>query len=383
MNKIGILTFHRSINYGVFLQSYSLAKKIHEVTGYEVEIIDYQRLSKSRHYQLQILISTDVSLLGPYRNYKRYFAFKNSLTRLPLSSKTIITNNESELQDAIKGKYDILISGSDAVFNFTKTELPNAYWLHGFENVKKMSYAASAHGMDFDSIPLEDYRKIDMLLKDFSYIGVRDEETLNMIKKANSSLKIHRNCDPTVFLDLKGYTTQLDKVLYEKYKIPKDKKMIGIMVYDRNLGRRIKKRYGKNYLLVSIYRSNPYADVYLYDLDPFEWSCIFSKFDLLITKYFHGTLLSFKNNTPTITIDYSKNVDKYATKLKDLLTRFGLSECFFTKERLIKENSYDAMFEIADEILKNPDHLKHKIVNSLHKELKYSESFFNALLNEL
>lgn len=383
MKRIGILTFHRSINYGAFLQAYSLAKKIHEITGCKAEIIDYEKASKNKGYKRSIVVSTDLSILGPYRNYKRYLAFKEGLKRLPLSSETLITDDYGLLQKKLEGKYDILITGSDAIFNYNSLKLPNPYWLDGFNGVEKMSYAASAHGMDFDSISSSDYAIMSKLLDSFNYIGARDEETIKMIKKANSGLTVYRNCDPSVFLNISQYNSNLEAKIHSKYKLPTDKKLIGLMVYDRELGKRIRERYGDKYLLVSIYRNNPYADIYLYDLDPFEWSHVFSKFELLITKYFHGTLFSLKNTTPTISIDYTKNVDKYNTKLKDLLTRLGLSECYFMKKSLTTDNDYDQLFDATDRMLTNPSDIKHKILMSLSEEAKYSDTFFEYLSKRL
>ena len=40
----------------------------------------------------------------------------------------------------INGKYDILISGSDAVWNFSKRGIPNPYFLIGCESSTLMSY---------------------------------------------------------------------------------------------------------------------------------------------------------------------------------------------------------------------------------------------------
>lgn len=378
MKKIGILTYHRSINYGAFIQSYSLSKKIYELTGIKAEVIDYEPATKHNSYLKGIVVSTDLSLLGPFRNYKRYKAFQDSIKKLPLSPETIITNDANLLTNSINGKYDILITGSDAVFNYNGIGLPNPYWLHGFNDVVKMSYAASAHGMDFDKISSTDYITINNLLKDFSYIGVRDEETMKLVKKANKELPCYRNCDPTVFLDINGYTTNLENKL-NKYNIPTGKKLLGVMVYDRELGKKIKEKYGDEYILVSLYRNNPYTDIYLYDLNPFEWSQVFSRFELLITKYFHGTLLSLNNTTPVISIDYSKNVEKYQTKLKDLLYRLGLKECYFTRSQLETENGYEELFNTIDKVLKNSSDFKHKIINGFVEEIKYSESFFSNL----
>lgn len=39
--NIGILTFHRPINYGAFLQSFSLSSHLAKEPNFNVEIIDY------------------------------------------------------------------------------------------------------------------------------------------------------------------------------------------------------------------------------------------------------------------------------------------------------------------------------------------------------
>ena len=42
--RIGILTFHKAINYGAYLQAFSLSSKLREqFLSDEVEIIDYEK----------------------------------------------------------------------------------------------------------------------------------------------------------------------------------------------------------------------------------------------------------------------------------------------------------------------------------------------------
>ena len=38
--RIGILTFHRALNYGAFLQAYALRRVMSEM-GHQVEVVDY------------------------------------------------------------------------------------------------------------------------------------------------------------------------------------------------------------------------------------------------------------------------------------------------------------------------------------------------------
>ena len=42
MKKIGIMTMHRIINYGSYLQAYALKKLIENISDAKVEFIDYE-----------------------------------------------------------------------------------------------------------------------------------------------------------------------------------------------------------------------------------------------------------------------------------------------------------------------------------------------------
>lgn len=47
MKKVGILTYHRSINYGAMLQAYALRYTIQKL-GYKVEVIDYGKIGQEK-----------------------------------------------------------------------------------------------------------------------------------------------------------------------------------------------------------------------------------------------------------------------------------------------------------------------------------------------
>ena len=51
--RIGILTFHKSINYGSVLQAYALSKTLKDA-GYSVEIIDYEPQRYEEIYSLYL-----------------------------------------------------------------------------------------------------------------------------------------------------------------------------------------------------------------------------------------------------------------------------------------------------------------------------------------
>ena len=56
MKKIGILTFHKAINYGAYLQAFSLSERLKkEFSDCHVEIIDYiPQKEKKKIYIKQI-----------------------------------------------------------------------------------------------------------------------------------------------------------------------------------------------------------------------------------------------------------------------------------------------------------------------------------------
>ena len=73
MNKVGILTFSNSYNYGAALQAYALKTVIDEL-GYEASIIDYTIKSDFSQYDPAIfssgLIFAPVKIKDYFKNVK-------------------------------------------------------------------------------------------------------------------------------------------------------------------------------------------------------------------------------------------------------------------------------------------------------------------------
>ena len=68
-NKIGLITFHRSTNFGSCLQAFALYKKI-EMMGYQCEIIDYRCPAIEARENLTV---PRISLFKPKSIYRRLF----------------------------------------------------------------------------------------------------------------------------------------------------------------------------------------------------------------------------------------------------------------------------------------------------------------------
>lgn len=382
MKRIGILTFHKTINYGAFLQCYSLSKKLQEsFPNYKIEVIDYVRfkaISKPIFNILKITLKKGIGNL--YTEYVKYYKFRKSIKTLPLSDKKIISNDYKKAFNYMKNRYDAIIVGSDAIFNINQAEtgFPNAFLLNDNFNCPKLSYAASAHGMYYEDFSLEQLTYCKESFDDFSYIGVRDKNTEQFIKYCNSNLNVEHNCDPTVFLDMNFETSDLYNKLIHKYNINLDKPIIALMLKNDEIARVIRERYGDKYTIITLFNNSKYADKYIYDLSPYEWAKIFSYAKLTFTEYFHGALLSLKNLTPTIIIDSSKYSGDYESKFKDLFcTRFKLDEFYYKVEDLDNQEILEKIFTISKIELDNPS--IERISEAIEKEANYYYDFETAL----
>ena len=126
--KIGILTFHRSINYGAYMQSLALSHEIKErFPSLEVEIIDYTSLAMEKNYKVRFKPKMIKDPLEFFRKIKRKKVFRDSLKYLPLSPEHIIEDDCDRVFEYIRGRYDCVVVGSDAVWNWIKRGFPNPY----------------------------------------------------------------------------------------------------------------------------------------------------------------------------------------------------------------------------------------------------------------
>lgn len=327
--KIGVLTFHRSFNYGAFAQCYSLITKLKEdFPNHEIEVIDYS--SKKAIDSYSVDIEKQKNKKTKQQLIERNKSFYKCQESLPLSKYHAVSDDYKETVEYLNENYDVIIVGSDAVWNWNTRGFPNLYFLKDFKGIK-FSYAASAHGLTYQNMSGEQKDYLNNAFSEFDYIGVRDETTSNMVHFVNDTIKTNFNCDPTMLLDVQKVPCDEQK-LKEKLiskGVDFSKPLIGIMA-GNSIGYEIKKRFGKKVQLIGVYQPNKYVDVYLNDLTPFEWIKVFSFFKLTITHFFHGTMLSLVNGIPVIPVEGISSFSAInKTKIKDLMERLKISDWRF------------------------------------------------------
>ena len=372
--RIGILTFHRARNYGAFLQCYSLVNRIQtDFPKHSIEVIDYSSANMIRYYEANeiekifekgssrintmILIAKRLvkAIIKPssfFNNIRTRYAqersFKGMADYLPLSDQQLISDDAEIFRNYLGNKYDVIVVGSDAVWNEHQTAFPNMYLLHDITNCYKLSYAASIYGMDYSKLGEENQRYVAQSLKNFSFIGVRDSETERYVLEClEGNVSPLHTCDPSIFLDLNALPVDM-KALKQKLVekgVRFDKPIVGMMC-SQWLAKKIRANLGDDYQYISIYTCNGYEDVYLDDLNPFEWARVFALFDATFTHYFHGTLFSIKNGTPTFCIEKDSGyTKKYETKIQDVLKRLGLFEQCYSLNGELDQKKWDVIKE--------------------------------------
>lgn len=370
--KIGILTYHRSINYGAFLQAYCLSKYVQKIVGdrADVEIIDYTSLSSSQIYNKSLFRGDDRASA-----WKKRIGFERSCFLLPLSRESLCSDDLSEVKDFLRRQnYDLIIVGSDEVWKVDGMRgFPTAYWLNfDIGNCERISYAVSARTA-FHKITSEKKRYMNESVKKFCYLGVRDQVTAELIRQI-SGKEPNLNCDPTFLIpfhyDKTAYREKLDK----RYRLEKKQKLIGIMIPDQKLIKKIKGKLGNQYKIVALYDSHKDADINMVGIGPFEWLKVIGCLDFLITDRFHGTVFAMKMGIPFLAIETYDT--KENSKLYYLLNSNGIDNHYMLYHN--GNTVYEEILVKLTQLMEQGDN--DKIQEALRKEREKSISFKKELL---
>lgn len=203
--RIGILTFHRALNYGAVLQCYALYQVLKEM-GHNIEVIDYRpsAIEKYRIFlsnleikkrkgcfnKLKYLISSSLSF---YQRKKVSTVFDNFL-RSNFQISPVVQD-----MNGIPQYYDVIILGSDQIWSKGICNgLDLVYWgQFKHTNTRLITYAASIgnHNIISDSelMCMKEY------IQSFDDISVREESLKKFLKQSfnvDSTLVI----DPTLLI---------------------------------------------------------------------------------------------------------------------------------------------------------------------------------------
>lgn len=193
------MTLSASDNCGSLLQTYAL-KKLLQTYG-DVEVINFSSESSHKLYDLPpVNFKTQISFLCPKKK-KKYIQFKKCKQAYEQFRRNYIEINCKELFSkdliTIKDKYDIVVAGSDQIWNVQMRDFDESFFL-GWTGKKKVAYAPSLGGTDIEIS--KNAKKLVLWLNEFDYLSVREEAGRKCLSKL--CLKtVTKVLDPTLLLN--------------------------------------------------------------------------------------------------------------------------------------------------------------------------------------
>lgn len=376
--RVGILTYHKSHNYGAYLQSYALTNYLNQINGIQAEIIDYNTFA-SELMSIKSIKFNWRQISSIWYNFKRYFVFSEAQKHLPTSDIHLVTDRIDRFSDFVDNQYDLIVVGSDEVWVLDGYRgFPNAYWLPNLKGTKKASYGASSRNA-IDSLDSKTIEAVKGYIKDFSYIGVRDAATYNLLNQIGEQPNLYMNCDPTFLYDFGADKNVGKKILLDKFKVNADKKVIGLMCGEPLLAKKIVDKFSNDIEIVSLY--DYYDGTKGYNpISPFQWVNVISALDGLITTFFHGMVFAIKSNVPFIVVEGRVLSSSDFSKNYDLLKRNGIERHYAQ----ISVSGVDSVVssnisEFINQILSN---CKVDFSDVVENERRYSESFIDWIVNQ-
>ena len=325
--KVGIMTMHRVINFGSFLQAYSL-KKVLESKNAEVTFVDYNH-GPIIEFNQNGTNNKKSQILRFIKKFKIKRLVDYKLMRMRYSD-TLAWYLDVDKHRTYNPSLDCLVVGSDEVFNCFQGNPNIGYTLDLFgknqTNSKRIiSYAASFGNTNIEKLEKANKKnEIADCLKNFNALSVRDENSLDVIKTLTNRDDVSLNVDPVFLSDFEN------ELMDNKVKTGK-KKYVAVYAYSGRIseeeGRLIQTFAKKNNLKV-ICVGYPQCFGKFVTGNPFEIVNYLVNSSFVITDTFHGAVFSIKYNLNFATVVRSDNDLSTGRgnkeKLSFLLKQFGL-----------------------------------------------------------
>ena len=312
--KIGILTFHRAINYGAVLQAYALQETLKQL-GHDPYVIDY-RQKKVENYDRRPFSQNDRWKLLKAGHLRGFILYNNR--------KIIIEERRNQfdnflhqffnLTDScnlqnVPSYFDAYIVGSDQVWNSRVCDgIDPVFWgrFHRDRKSKLFSYAASTSVKDLK----DNYNQGTIsYLHSFDAISVREEAVADYLNQFEG-ISAKTVLDPTLLADRHIWDQMTEG------KEPKEK-------YVLYFGARPCPHYPSvledkaNNLAQQLGCSTKKIEFGIDSPDEFVRKIKYASY--VVTSSFHGVAFSLIFNRPLLAVQYGDEQDaRYVNVLKTL-----------------------------------------------------------------
>lgn len=352
--KIGILTYHRTLNYGACLQALAI-RLLLEKMGHEVYYVDYWPDYHQRMYSI-FSWNTFVrkGLKGKISYIVRFFKkYKYKKERIDCFDKFHKTHTYPYCKPVIE-QYDAIIYGSDQIWRKQKDldDFNPWYFASNKKSAKKhISYSASMGKLPTESI---DIIKIKNFAANFDSISVREQDLCDFLIKLGYKDTV-QTVDPTLLLGMDIWR----KMLPSK---PKDCKKYVLVyalwdnIFDMDQVSKFAKNIDCEVRVIRGEATTPNSYYNITSADPFEFLSLISNAEYVFPSSFHGTVFSI-----IFEKQFYASIQVNSSRITSLLDLAGLSNRFLPPLSVIPENPKNIDYSIV----------KNKLKNSIELSLNY------------
>ncbi|MDO4586913.1 MAG: polysaccharide pyruvyl transferase family protein [Planctomycetia bacterium] len=351
MNRIALLTFTNSDNYGALLQAYALQEKLSQL-GYDSTFLDYRRPFRPKSMLRRLKYFLVKRLLTRFFQTKRQRSMERFRRQYFQRTKPLQSRSEMIKMAA---EFQIFIVGSDQVWNIPKLFDDDTFLLPFVsDQQRRISYAPSFY---FSTFP-EDYISLyKRELEKFDFLSVRELEGQQYVRDL-----IGR--EATLVLDPTLLLTQND---WDKIAIPYQSKDPYIFCYfiPEGFGQKpiltnriiefARKISERNHWKIVCCGNKSKAAVFPAqtenDVGPLEFLGFFQNASFVLTNSFHGTSFAVNYKRPFYSFLDGKYslIEKAKSRIGTLLGLLGLESRFLsTKEDFPEPSEWDISFDEAE-----------------------------------
>ena len=325
--KIGVLTYHFSINWGAVLQCYALREAL-QMQGHDAYVINFVSEEQADNIALYRKnnnlksVLKNVLLLPFHRQRRKRNNLFESFVQEKMNATKRVTNYGEFIKLQEEERFDAIFVGSDQVWNPRIKDFNDIFFLKGIKNTKKIGYAVSLGEAGYsDLLPYEGS------IKTFDIVSVREESAATIIRKLYDG-NVLIAMDPTFLLsnshwmELSTNNKHSGKPYSIAFFLNKEK-------YEQNLAsaKAFSDRNGLDMILLDM-RVSKTSIKYkgLISVGPQEFLQYIGGASCVLTDSFHGTVFSILLNRPFYSIN--NNPNSTDTRRSELLAKFSLKKYY-------------------------------------------------------
>lgn len=304
--KIGILTYSKANNFGAMMQALALKHTLEERYKADVYFVNYYSVLQENNDGLKLKICNMAQLVKqfirmPFRKQIRTriqkFTDFRSRNFVFSSKKMNEYTSQEELVEEFD-KFDIIIVGSDQVWNVENDGFTPVYYLPFKLKARKITYAASI-GVS----QVEKLKEYSVYMDDFFLLSTREEKAKKILEECTHKT-VDVVLDPTLFVDSDFYDTLLKGYKCE-YLAVKEKYMLAVFYGRKNLSKfrksaeKLAQKFSLPLKIINVnFGAAAYASNLINDAGPLDFLSLIKNAECVCTNSFHNMAFALIYDRP-------------------------------------------------------------------------------------